>query len=81
MLIIGIIFGSNEVIVISTRRGAPTPFPYDINQLLFANGTSPHNCIFYYKGTPNASCPADHPDCPGLWAASCGQYKLQYVNL
>lgn len=39
-----------------------------------------HDCIFNYKGTPNASCPKQHPNCPGLWAVRCGHYKLHRVT-
>lgn len=51
----------------------------DISGILFGNGTSPHECIFIYKGTPGALCPSSLPNCPGLWAVRCGPYKLQYV--
>ena len=39
----------------------------DWSQLLFAGAPSPHDCIFHYKGTPGAGCPANLPNCPGLW--------------
>lgn len=49
----------------------------DLSPVLFRNGTSPHDCIFIYKGTPGAQCPIEHQDCPGLWAVRCGPYKMQ----
>jgi hypothetical protein len=41
--------------------------------LLGINTTSPHDCLFIYKGTPGLGCPHDKPDCPGLWAVRCGE--------
>ena len=39
-----------------------------------------HPCLYHYKGTPYLNCPAEHPNCPGLWAVRCGNYKLHYVT-
>ena len=39
-----------------------------------------HDCIYHWKGTPGLGCPAERPNCPGLWAVRCGQYKLHYVT-
>jgi len=53
----------------------------DLSAILFAEESkSPHECIFHYKGTPGMGCPADHPDCPGLWAVRCGLFKMHYVT-
>jgi len=53
----------------------------DISPLLFTlNATSPHECLFIYKGTPGLGCPDDHPNCPGLWAIRCGVYKIHWVT-
>eukprot|EP00939_MAST-03C_sp_MAST-3C-sp1_P001955 g1955.t1 len=54
----------------------------DISPILFGeNDTSPHDCIFHYKGSPGLKCPEEMPEnCPGLWAARCGPYKLHYVT-
>jgi len=53
----------------------------DISPLLFTlNATTPHECLFIYKGTPGLECPDDHPNCPGLWAIRCGVYKIHYVT-
>ncbi len=57
----------------------------DLSPLLFGGGGGGkggdlHACIFHYKGTPGTACPADRPDCPGLWAVRCGAYKMHYVT-
>lgn len=49
----------------------------DISDVLFKNGTSPHNCLFIYKGSTNYGCPSGMKTCPGLWAVRCGVYKMQ----
>ena len=51
----------------------------DISDVLFHNGTSPHECLFIYKGSPNYNCPQGMNTCPGLWAVRCGVYKMQCV--
>jgi arylsulfatase A len=45
-----------------------------------------HECLYFYGGTPGAGndisgfpCVSD-VDCPGLWAARCGKYKVHWVT-
>ena len=53
----------------------------DLSPILFdEDESSPHDCIFHYKGTPGMQCPHEHPKCPGLWAVRCGRHKLHYVT-
>jgi len=42
--------------------------------------TSPHECIYYWKGPSGLKCPSTHPECPGLWAVRCGAHKLHFVT-
>ena len=61
----------------------------DLTPLLFGkNATSPHECVFHWKGAPwylqhpiSAGCPKGNPKCEGLWAARCGPYKLHYYTM
>ena len=55
----------------------------DLTNVLLNNGTSPHECIYIYGGTPGADCGnSSDPmnDCPGLWAIRCGSYKAHWVT-
>ena len=55
----------------------------DLTDVLLNNGTSPHECIYIYGGTPGADCGnSSDPmnDCPGLWAIRCGSYKAHWVT-
>eukprot|EP01084_Bolivina_argentea_P092225 165947_1 len=64
----------------------------DMSDILFFNGKSQHECIYYYGGdmpTPYTlngnGCPynkgtADYPKCQGLWAVRCGEYKAHWVT-
>ena len=51
----------------------------DMSGVLFGAEPSAHDCLFHYKGTPGMNCPADKPNCPGLWAVRCGAYKTHFV--
>ena len=54
----------------------------DLSDILFnGNETSPHECIYHWKGAPGLNCPKAHPACPGLWAVRCGAYKLHWVTM
>ena len=58
----------------------------DLGPLLMSVGTespatSPHDCVFHWKGASNMRCPKSmNGTCPGLWAARCGVYKMHYVT-
>ena len=54
----------------------------DMAPVLFntSNDVSQHQCVFHWRGTPGLACPVGHPDCPGLWAVRCAQYKAHWVT-
>jgi len=53
----------------------------DLSGVLFRGETSPHRCIFHYKGTPSTGLPPQKDDPqPGLWALRCGAYKAHFVT-
>jgi len=53
----------------------------DLSGVLLRGETSPHKCLFHYKGFPSTGLPpaANDPK-PGLWAIRCGAYKVHYVT-
>ena len=58
----------------------------DMSDIIFNlnGGKSKHECIYIYRGTPNATnCPyngTQYGICQGLWAVRCGQYKAHWVT-
>ena len=65
----------------------------DMSDILFYNGKSKHNCIYYYKGgmpepysLNGNDCPyksndtINYPKCQGLWAVRCADYKAHWVT-
>ena len=55
----------------------------DLSPVLFnaSHDSSPHECIFHWRGAPGLRCPKGHSDCPGLWAVRCGAYKAHWVTM
>lgn len=52
----------------------------DISDVFLNGGKSPHDCIFLWRGTSNATCPKHASTCDGLWAVRCGKYKAHWIT-
>eukprot|EP00756_Hemistasia_phaeocysticola_P050934 Hpha_TRINITY_DN26113_c0_g1::TRINITY_DN26113_c0_g1_i1::g.155323::m.155323/K01134/ARSA; arylsulfatase A len=64
---------------VSALAGVPLPGDRvvdgkDLSGVLFNNASTPHDCLFHYKGTGDFGSKKQ-----GLWAVRCGAYKIHYV--